>query len=87
MGLPRAPDGRVDLFYDECERLVRFLAQSDHERFLRLLDALAGKQSFDQALLQTYAGVLYSRADFDTRFETYVTKDYGTTLEDQQEDP
>jgi hypothetical protein len=41
---------RVHIFYDESERLVRFLAATDKPAFLALLDALARHQPFESAL-------------------------------------
>jgi hypothetical protein len=79
------PTAQVDNFYDESERLVRFLAQTDKARFLRLLDALATRETFDNAFTNTYAGIFSSRADFEEKFHAYASKDVGTTLPDQPE--
>ena len=84
MILPQAPNGHVDTYYDETERLVRFLAHADHARFLTLLDVMAAKENFDRALTRVYAGIFSSRADFEEKFRDYASKDYGTTLQDQE---
>jgi hypothetical protein len=84
MALPQAPNDKVDTYYDETERLVRFLAHVDHARFLTLLDVMAAKETFDKALLRVYAGIFASRADFEGKFREYASKDYGTTLQDQE---
>src|SRR5438445_12856622 len=47
---------RVHIFYDESERLVRFLAATDKPAFLALLDALARHQPFESALPRSYPG-------------------------------
>jgi hypothetical protein len=86
MVLPQAPNDQVETYYDEAERLVRFLAQTDHARFLTLLSVMASKGTFDRALLQVYAGIFASRAGFEEKFHEYASKDYGTTLQDQAED-
>ena len=78
--LASPPNERVDTFYDEAERLVRFLIVSDKERFLTFLPTMAGGEKFEPALLRVYAGVFASREDFEQKFLAYVSKDYGTTL-------
>ncbi|MEO6871204.1 MAG: hypothetical protein ABI233_03170 [Chthoniobacterales bacterium] len=85
MTYDRAPNDRVDSYYDETERLVRFLAQADHVRFLALMTALSAEERFDPALLRIYAGVFASRADFDAKFRAYTAKDFGTSLQDHQQ--
>src|SRR4030095_5370105 len=44
------PSDRVHIFYDESERLVRFLAGADKPSFLTLLDSLARPQPLDTIL-------------------------------------
>lgn len=83
MSYRRAPNDRVDTYYDETERLVRFLAQTDHARFLAFMAAIAAQEPFDQALLRIYAGIFVSRADFEAKFRAYASKDFGTSLQDQ----
>lgn len=75
-----APTDRVNTSYDETERLVRFLAQTDHARSLALMAAIAAQEPFDQALLRIYAGIFVSRTDFEAKFRDYASKDYGTSL-------
>src|SRR5207248_1036350 len=50
------PSDRVETFYDESERLVRFLASTDKASFLAFLDAVARHQPVDSALVQNYNG-------------------------------
>jgi len=50
VAMTQPPNDRVEIFYDESERLVRFLAFTDKPSFLALLDALARHQPFDSAL-------------------------------------
>jgi hypothetical protein len=83
MVMTRPPTEQVEAFYDESERLVRFLARTDKARFLNLLDALAHKETFDSAFPRVYAGTFASRVDFEEKFREYMSKDYGTTLSDQ----
>ena len=74
------PSDRVETFYDESERLVRFLA-SDQPSFLALLDALARRQPFESALLRIYAGKFASASAFEEKFREYATKESGTSLQ------
>lgn len=81
--LPRPPTERVITFYDESERLVRFLMHTDKERFLAFLQVMAVGEPFDRALARVYIGAFASRSDFETKFRDYASKDYGTALQDQ----
>src|SRR5207248_2294094 len=58
LAITHPPSERVETFYNESERLVRFLAATDNKSFIALLDALARHQPFEGALNQTYAGKL-----------------------------
>ena len=78
------PNDRVEVFYDESERLVRFLAQTDQARFLVLLETIAKGDAFAPALLHNYAGVFANSADCETKFCAYVSEDSATTMQDQQ---
>ncbi len=82
VALPAPPNDRVDTFYDESERLVRFLAHTDPARFLTFLQAMSAGAPFDRVLLSTYAGTFASFADFQAKFLDYVAKDAGTTPQD-----
>ena len=83
MAMTKPPTDRVTDYYDESERLVRFLVRTDKSRFLNLLDALGRKETFDDAFARVYAGTFASRADFEEKFREYASKDFGTTLQDQ----
>ena len=78
MAMPHPPSDRVELFYDECERLVRFLASTDKPSFLAFLDALARQQSFESALAHAYAGQFSTASVFEEKFREYATKDAGS---------
>jgi hypothetical protein len=80
--MARPPNQFVNTFYNESERLVRFLVSSDKARFLTLLEDLARNESFDDALPRVYAGLFANRTDFEEKFGDYLSKDYGTTLQD-----
>ncbi len=81
LALTKAPGDRVDLFYDEAERLVRFLA-AEKPRFLALLDALGRQETFDAAFPRVYAGVFNNRADFEEKFRAYASKDFAGNPQD-----
>jgi len=73
------PSEQVETFYDESERLVRFLAVTDKPSFLAFLDALARHQPFETAFARAYAGKFVSLAGLEDKFREYATKDFGTT--------
>jgi hypothetical protein len=75
------PSDNVNTFYDESERLVRFLALTDKPSFLALLDALARHQPFEVAFGRVYAVKFASTAVLEEKFREYAAKDFGTTLQ------
>jgi hypothetical protein len=80
--MTQPPNDRVETFYDESERLVRFLAFTDKPSFLALLDALARHQPFESALVRIYGGKFASAAILEEKFRDYAAKDSGTSLQD-----
>ena len=75
------PTDRVTTFYDESERLVRFLVSIDKPSFLALLDALGQHQPFKTALPRAYAGKFPDPSVLEQKFREYAAKDFGTTLQ------
>jgi hypothetical protein len=75
------PNEHVTTFYDESERLVRFLASIDKRSFLALLDALGRHQPFETALPRVYVGKFQSVAALEGKFREYAAKDFGTALQ------
>ena len=75
------PTERVETFYDESERLVRFLAATDKRGFLALLDALARHQPFETALPRFYPSHFATVSMLEEKFRAYAAKDFGTTLQ------
>jgi len=75
------PSERVHTFYNESERLVRFLAATDKPSFLRLLDALARHQPLETVLPRIYSGKFASGAALEEKFREYASKDFGTSLQ------
>lgn len=77
----RVPNDHVETFYDESEKLVRFLATDDKASFLTFLDSLGRHQPFEIALGRSYAGRFPTPAVLEEKFREYATKDFGTTLQ------
>ena len=75
------PSEKVHPFYNESERLVRFLAETDKPSFLKLLDALARHQPFETALPQFYSGRFATVSALEEKFREYTSKDFGTSLQ------
>jgi hypothetical protein len=81
VNLTHPPSDRVRTFYDESERLVRFLATTDKPAFLNFLDALARHQPFETALARFYSSTFASPSTLDEQFRAYATKDFGSSLQ------
>ncbi|PYK43057.1 MAG: hypothetical protein DME46_08545 [Verrucomicrobia bacterium] len=83
--LTRPPSDRVETFYDESERLVRFLIATDKPSFLALLDALGRHQPFETSLPRIYPAKFATVATLEEKFREYAAKDFGTTLQQAEE--
>ena len=81
VAMTHPPAERVQTFYDESERLVRFLVATDKPSFLALLDALARHQPFETILPRLYAGKFPSVSVLEEKFHEYASKDFGTSLQ------
>ncbi|HEY2124887.1 MAG TPA: hypothetical protein VGG94_05440 [Chthoniobacterales bacterium] len=81
MAFTHPPNDNVQIFYQEAERLVRFLAADDKATFLTLLDSLARHQPFNAAFPRVYAARFASVAAMEQPFREYAAKDFGTTLQ------
>ena len=81
VSMTHPPSERVHTFYDESERLVRFLAATDQPSFLALLDALARHQPFETVLPRLYSGKFASLSVLEEKFRDYASKDFGTSLQ------
>jgi hypothetical protein len=75
------PSDRVRIFYDESERLVRFLAAADKPSFLTLLDDLARHQPLETVLPRLYAGKFSNVPTLEEQFRDYASKDFGSSLQ------
>jgi hypothetical protein len=81
------PAEKVHTFYDESERLVRYLDTSDKPSFLKLLDALARHQPFEIALAQFYPAQFSTVGALEQKFREYASKDFGTSLQQASNAP
>lgn len=70
------PNDRVITFYDESERLVRFLAETDKHSFLALLDKLGRHEPLANVLGQDYAGIFPTLPVLEQKFREYATQDF-----------
>jgi hypothetical protein len=84
--LTRQPNEQVETFYDESERLVRFLAATDKHAFLTLLDAFARHQPFETAFPRISAGTFSNTAVLEEKFREYAAKDFGAALQQASDD-
>jgi hypothetical protein len=80
VAMTQPPSDQVETFYNESERLVRFLAFTDKPAFLTLLDALARHQPFDSALPRIYVGRFTSVPGLEAKFRDYAAKDSDSSL-------
>ena len=81
IAMTQVPNDDVEVFYDESERLVRFLATADKRSFLMLFDMLGRHQPFELALNHSYAGTLSTLAMLEEKFHDYASKDFGSTIQ------
>ena len=82
VAITHPPSDRVETFYDESERLVRFLASTDKRSFLAFLDALSRHQPFETVLPRIYAGTFANPSMLEEKFREYAAKDFGSSLQD-----
>jgi hypothetical protein len=75
------PSNQVETFYDESERLVRFLAVTDKAAFLKFLDAVGRHQPFETALADNYGAKFATAAALEEKFREYASKVFGTSLQ------
>ncbi len=81
----QVPNDHVETFYDESERLVRFLASTDKPAFLQLADALGRHQPFEAAFTRIYAGKFANMTVLEEKFREYVSRDFDSTLQQVSE--
>jgi len=67
---------KVETFYNESERLTKFLQAADKTAFVEFFDALAHGNRMDTALSKAYGARFSSVAALDAVFKPYASKDY-----------
>jgi hypothetical protein len=75
LALTYPPSNQVETFYDESERLVRFLAATDKASFLRFLDAVARHQPFETALSENYGTKFFTAEALEEKFRQYASSE------------
>jgi hypothetical protein len=66
---------QLSLFYDESERLVRYLTAADPAAFRALLDDMGRGEQFDIALARHYASRFSDVAALEKQFLSYASQD------------
>ena len=66
---------RIKTFYNESERLVRFLVATDRAKFLELMDLLMKGASFERALSSCYAAQFSDINALEIAFRQYAAKE------------
>jgi len=84
--LTHPPSENVETFYDESEKLVRFLANADKHSFLEFFAALCRHEPFENALSRYYAGKIPNVATLEEQFREYAAKDIGSQLQQVDSD-
>ena len=67
----------VPVFYNESEKLVRFLNAENKQQFLALVDALSKGANFDSALWRSFGGRFTSVDALEQELKNYASKDYS----------
>ncbi len=75
-----ADSDQVETFYDESEKLVRFLVATDKKSFLSFLDAMGRHQPFETALFQAFGTKFLNVAALEEKFRKYAASEFGTSL-------
>jgi hypothetical protein len=72
----------VEVFYDESERLVRFLTGVNKQGFNLFFDALSKGNQLESALNKGFGRRFINLEALESEFKNYATKEHGTTLQD-----
>ena len=75
------PAEEITTFYEESERLVRFLVATNKANFLAMLDDLAKGERFDTALSRNYGARFLDVTALEQEFFSYASKDAGTSFD------
>lgn len=72
----------IGTFYDESERLVRFLSMIDQRGFSLFFEALARGNRFESALAKSFGARFNDPAALEREFREYATKEHGSAIQD-----
>jgi hypothetical protein len=78
LNLTHPPNEDVAAFYDESERLVRFLAGVNKATFLTLLDAVGRHQPSEEAIVQAYHSRFFDLAALEKKFQAYASQEFAS---------
>jgi hypothetical protein len=73
------PSDQVETFYDESEKLVRFLVATDKSSFVTFLDAMGRHQPFETALFQSFSTKFLNVSALEEKFREYAASEFGTS--------
>jgi hypothetical protein len=73
---------QVGVFYNESQRLVRFLSHADKHGFEVFLEAMSKGNRFETALNKGFAARFINTDTLDREFKTYATQENGLTNAD-----
>lgn len=80
-GYPAQPE-RVTAYYDESQRLVRYLCAADKAGFGVFLEAMSMGNRFDTALTKGFGSRFASPERMESDFKDYATREHGTSVQD-----
>jgi hypothetical protein len=69
------PSDQVQTFYDESEKLVRFLVATDKASFLGFLDSMGRHQPFESALFQSFGTKFLNVSTLEEKFRDYAASE------------
>ena len=75
------PADQVHTFYDESEKLARFLIATDKAAFLSFLDALGRHKPFESALFQSFGTKFLTVSMLEEKFREYAASEFGTSVQ------
>jgi len=70
---------QVPIFYNESERLVRFLNKTDKKGFFAFLEAMSRSNRIDTALNKGFSARFINLEALEREFKNYATQTNGLT--------
>lgn len=72
-----AESNSVIAFYNQSERLVRFLSATDKHRFAEFLESMSRGARFESALDKSFGTKFFNTEALEKQFKPYAEKDYA----------